>query len=258
MDLCTVTNRKYIKNAINLVNSYKINSYNKNVFIYCFDMSNEQIKYVSTIYKEINFLPVPKICDYAYNPTVFFYKVYALNDCINKSNGFMYSDATNVFNRFVDIKQHLLQDSMFLPYNHKYLLNKYWTTNKCFEKMNCISAKDATQYWAGFQTYIASDNNKKFIQEMYDCMLDPDIALPDTSVKKPDGEQSLCLEHRQDQSVLSILIHKHNRHHEYNEERQQLYGDWMTYLIFNKEYKYDIKNCVLSARESKIGKFRFL
>jgi hypothetical protein len=32
----------------------------------------------------------------------------------------------------------------------------------------------------------------------------------------------------------------------------------MTYLIFNKEYKYDIKNCVLSARESKIGKFRFL
>jgi hypothetical protein len=258
MDLCTVTNRKYIKNAINLVNSYKINSYNKNVFIYCFDMTDEQIKYVSNVYSEINFLSVPKVCDYAYNPTAFFYKVYAINDCINKSNGFIYSDATNAFNRFVDIKNYFIDDSLFLPYNHKFLLNKFWTTKKCFEKMDCDSAKNTTQYWAGLQVYVSTEKNKLFTQQMYNYMLDPDIALPDTSVKNPDGEKSICLEHRQDQSVFSLLIHKHNRHQEYNEERQMLFGDWMTYKSFNQDYKHDIKNCVISSRESKFGNFRFL
>ena len=76
MDLCTATNEKYITSVINLINSYKINSYNKNIFVYCFDMDGDKIKILSENNKHINFLTVPKICEHAYHPTVFFYKTY--------------------------------------------------------------------------------------------------------------------------------------------------------------------------------------
>lgn len=258
MDLCTVTNKRYVKNAINLINSYRVNSYNQKVYFYCFDMNQEEIKNLSELYKEITFLEVPKVCDWAWSPTVFFYKAYALNDCINKSDGFIYSDATNVFNRFVDIKKYLIDDSLFLPYNHERLLNKYWTTKKCFEKMSCNSAKEMMQYSAGFQAYISTEENKKFVHEMYNYMLDPDVALPDTSIKKPDGPNSDCIEHRQDQSVFSLLIHKHFRHQRYNHERQLLFGDWLTYSSFDSSYRHDMKYMAMSSRESKFGNFRFL
>jgi hypothetical protein len=258
MDLCTVTNNRYIKNAINLINSYRVNSYNQKVYFYYFDVEKEQIQTLSETYKDITFIEVPKVCEWAYKPTVFFYKTFAINDCINKSAGFIYSDATNVFNRYVDIKNYLIDDSLFLPYNHERLLNKYWTTNKCFEKMDCQSAREMMQYSAGFQAYISTEENKEFTQEMYNWMLDADVALPDTNVKRPDGLDSPCIEHRQDQSVFSLLINKHFRHQRYNHDRQLLFGDWMTYKSFNQDYKHDIKNCVISSRESKFGNFRFL
>jgi hypothetical protein len=258
MDLCTATNEKYITSVINLINSYKINSYNKNIFVYCFDMDGDKIKILSENNKHINFLTVPKICEHAYHPTVFFYKTYAINDCINKSNAFIYSDATNVFNKFEYFEKYLIDDSLLLPCNNEILTNKYWTTQKCFEKMDCQAAKNTPQYWAGLQAYISTNENKKFVQKMYEYMIDPEIALPDTSVKYPNGEKSPCIEHRQDQSVLSLLIDKYNRHQKYNEKRQSLFGDWMTFKMIDQSYQHDIENCIISPRESKFGYYRFL
>ena len=258
MDLCTVTNKKYINNVINLLNSYKVNSYNKNIFVYCFDMEQKEIDQLNKNYTDAQFLFVPRVNDYAYHPTVFLYKVYALNDCINRTDSFIYSDATNVFNRFVDLKKYLIDDSLLLPYNSEKLTNAYWTTKKCFEKMDCHTAAIMNQYWAGFQAYCSTEENKLFLKQMYDYMLVPEIALPDTSIKKPDGIDSICIEHRQDQSVLSLLIDKHFRHQKYDHERQLLFGDWQTFSIFNNGYAHDINNCCLSSRESKFGNFRFI
>lgn len=258
MDLCTVTNNKFIHNAINLANSYKINSYNKNVYVYCFDMSVEQINILQQTYQDINFKFVPKIVDYAYDPTAFFYKAYAINNCIKISNDLIYSDATNVFNKYVDIKSYLEEDALFLPYNNQQLTNQYWTTNRCFEKMNCKSAKIMPQYWAGFQVYLKTHENINFIQEYYDYMTDAEIALPNTSVKNPDGLSYPCLEHRQDQSVYSLLIHKYFRHQKYNFIKQQLFGDWTTFKVYDSSYKHDLENCCLSSRESKFNVLRFL
>jgi hypothetical protein len=258
MDLCTVTNKRYVKNAINLINSYRVNSYNQKVYFYCFDMNQEEIKNLSELYKEITFLEVPKVCEWAYKPTVFFYKTFAINDCINKSDGLIYSDATNVFNRYVDIKNYLIDDSLFLPYNHERLLNKYWTTNKCFEKMECNSAKNMMQYWAGFQAYMSTKENKQFVQEMYNYMLDSDIALPDTTKNTPDGINATCNQHRCDQSVLSLLINKYFRHQRYDHNRQLLFGDWQTYQSFDNNYRHDMLYCALSSRESKFNNYRFL
>lgn len=258
MDLCTVTNKKYLKNVFNLVNSYKINSYNKNIFIYCFDMSDEEIETISHTYEQYRFIKVPKVVEYAYDSTTFFYKCFAINDCIKKSSFFAYSDATNVFNRLVDIERYLIDDSLLLPYNHNKLTNLYWTTQRCFEKMNCVEAAIMPQYWAGFQVYKSTNDNVKFISEMYKYMLDADIALPNISIKKPDGDNAPCVEHRQDQSVLSNLIHKHYRHQKYDVERQNLFGDWQTFISYEPNYKHDLKNASLSSRESKFGYFRFL
>jgi len=256
MDLLTVTNKKYIKNAINLINSYKVNLYNKNVFLYYFDIKEEEIDYLQKNYRHIHFLKIPKVCEYAYNPTVFLYKVYAISDCIDKTNGFIYSDATNVFNSYVEIDKFLIEDSLFLPYNNNRLLNKFWTTQKCFEKMECNTAKVMPQYWAGFQVYKNTADNRKFTKEMYEYMLDPEVALPDTSVKNPDGILSDCIEHRQDQSVLSILIHKNFRDQKYDHEKQLLFGDWQTFKDFDNNYVHSL-NCCLSSRESKFGYFRY-
>lgn len=258
MDLCTVTNKKYLKNVFNLVNSYKINSYNKKIFIYCFDMSEEEIKTLQQTYQSYYFLHVPKLVSYAYNPLAFFYKVFAINDCISKSDAFMYSDATNVFNKFVEIEKYLIDDSLFLPYLDKKLTNEYWTTKKCFEKMKCNDAKIMPQYWAGFQIYKGTSENKAFTQEMLEYMKIDEVALPDTSVKYPDGVSQPCIEHRQDQSVLSLLIHKNFRHQYYDFEKQQLFGDWQTFKYFNSQYSHNIAECFLSSRESKFGNFRFI
>ena len=228
------------------------------MILYYFNINKEEIYKYNKLYPDISFIEIPKVCEYAHNPTVFFYKVYAINDCINKSNKFIYSDATNVFNRFVDINAYLIDDSLFLQYNNKNLLNKFWTTEKCFKKINCDFAKIMPQYWAGFQCYKSTKENKLFVKSMYDFMLDPEIAMPDTSIKKPDGLYADCIEHRQDQSVLSLLIYKNFREQKYNHEKQQLFGDWQTFKMFDSRYEHNLENCCLSSRESKMGYFRFL
>ena len=114
------------------------------------------------------------------------------------------------------------------------------------------------QYWAGFQVYRDTEFNKSFVTQMYDYMLMKEVALPDTTIKRPDGPTGLCVEHRQDQSVLSVLIHKNNRHQFFDLEKNNKYGDWQTLINFNKNYKHDFSKMVLSPRESKFGNYRFL
>ena len=93
---------------------------------------------------------------------------------------------------------------------------------------------------------------------MYDYMLDPLVALPDTTVRRPDGPSSPCIEHRQDQSALSLLIHKHNRHQFHDVVKNNKYGDWQTFVSFDRDYKHNFDEMILSPRESKFGNFRFL
>ena len=65
----------------------------------------------------------------------------------------IYCDAANCFIRKYDIESDLIDDSLFMRYNHPMLSNQYWTTKKCIEVMGCESANEECQYWAGFQAY---------------------------------------------------------------------------------------------------------
>ena len=221
-------------------------------------MSQEDINNLQNSYQSIIFINIPKVVEYAYDPTTFFYKSYALYECSKISKAFIYSDATNVFNRKVDYYQYLIDNSILLPYNNIKLINKHWTTKLCLNKMNGNSYKEMYQYWAGFQVYVCDEENKNLIKEMYEAMCDKDIATPNTSIKYPDGTNEDCVEHRQDQSVLSLLIQKNYRNQYYNHERQQLFGDWQTFYSFDNNYRHDLNNCALSSRESKFGNMRFI
>ena len=260
MDLCTVLSENFIPQAVNLIHSYMINSYAEKAHVYYFNTEKEKLNvFHNTFGNKVVLKEVPNDCPHAYNPRVFYYKTYAISDClVNNNQDIIYSDSSNCFIKKHNIKEDLRDDAIFLPYTHPALSNKYWTTKRCFEKLEAQDAVDSTQYWAGFQVYKNNLRNKSFVSEMHKAMKDSEIALPDTTVSKPDGALSSCLEHRQDQSVLSLMIHKHNRHQNFNYLINNRYGDWQTMQYFDKAYVHNFKQMVLSPRESKFGQFRYL
>tara|TARA_R110002072_G_scaffold301667_2_gene481930 strand:- start:4145 stop:4936 length:792 start_codon:yes stop_codon:yes gene_type:complete len=261
MDLCTVISERFIPQALNLIQSYRVHSYDHNIYVYYFNTNREKLNiFVELFGDRVKLIEVQNVCEHALSPRVFFYKVYAIRDCLlNHSNGFIYSDSANCFVREAkDIHNHLIDDSLFLSYPYEGLTNKYWTTKACFTTINAPGADFMPQYWAGFQVYRKTQININFVNELYDYMLLPAVALPDTTTKKPDGSTEACIEHRQDQSALSLLIHKNNRHQFFNVEKNNLYGDWQTFVDFDNTYEHKFDKMVLSPRESKFGKFRFL
>ena len=261
MDLCTVISESFIPQAINLIQSYKVFSYNQNVYLYYFNTNKKKLDIFKKVFREqVKLIEVENACTHALSPRVFFYKVYAINDCLtNHSNGIIYSDSANCFVKEAkNIHNHLIDDSLFLSYPCEGLTNKYWTTQACFKTMETVGAEFMPQYWAGFQVYQKTDKNVSFVNKLYDYMLMPEVALPDTTIKHPDGHGQPCIEHRQDQSALSLLIHKNNRHQFFQIEKNNLYGDWQTFVNFDSAYQHQFDKMVLSPRESKFGKFRFL
>ena len=231
------------------------------IFIYIISIfDKEDLSVFKQFGKQVTLIPVENVCDHALSPRVFFYKVYAIWDCMhNRSESFIYSDSANCFIReATNIHNDLIDDSLFLAYPYERLTNKYWVTKECFSVIGSFGAEMMPQYWAGFQAYNRTKENLRFVQEMYDYMLDPRVALPDTTIKRPDGNNSPCIEHRQDQAVLSILIHKNFRHQNFNISINSKYGDWQTFRDFDSSYRHDFDKMILSPRESKFGKFRFL
>ena len=261
MDLCTVISERFINQAQNLIQSYRLLSYNKNVFVYYFNTDEKKLEEFTEIFgDQVKLIPVENVCEHALNPRAFFYKVYAIKDCLkNHSGDLIYSDSANCFVRdATQIHNELIDDSLFVTYPYKGLTNQYWTTKKCFEVFGALGAEIMPQYWAGFQVYKKTQANIDFVSEMYEYMLDPAVALPDTTIKRPDGPNSPCIEHRQDQSALSLMIHKHNRHQFHDVNKNNKYGDWQTFVNFDRDYKHDFDKMILSPRESKFGNFRFL
>jgi hypothetical protein len=261
MDLCTVISENFIAQALNLVQSYRQMSYNKNVFVYYFNTDKKNLNIFKHLFgDQVKLIEVKEVCEHALSPRVFFYKVYAIKDCIeNHSEAIIYSDSANCFIRDAkDIHNDLVDDSLFLSYPYEQLTNKYWTTKACFNAIKSIGSEIMPQYWAGFQVYVKTDNNLNFVNNLYDYMLLKEVALPGTTIKKPDGEDGLCIEHRQDQSALSLLIHKNNRHQFFDPIKNNKYGDWQTFVSFDQSYNHNFERMILSPRESKFNNFRFL
>lgn len=261
MDLCTVISERFIPQALNLIQSYKINSYNKKTYLYYFNTERTKLSiFNETFGDSVELIEVDKVCEHAHSPRVFFYKTFALYDCfLNRTDELIYSDSANCFIRPTDtLDRDLVDNSLFMVYPYSGLTNQYWCTQKSISIVGAMGSEIMPQYWAGFQAYKKSYKNVKFVKDMYEHMLDPNMALPDTTVRYPDGPSSPCIEHRQDQAVFSLLIHKHNRHQPFDPVKNTKYGDWQTLREFDRNYNHDFNKMVLSPRESKFNNFRFL
>tara|TARA_R110000824_G_scaffold73866_5_gene187997 strand:+ start:6304 stop:7101 length:798 start_codon:yes stop_codon:yes gene_type:complete len=261
MDLCTVISQKYIPQALNLIKSYNFYSDKEKVFVYYFNTAPESLKIFNQLFgNQVVLRQVEEICPHALDPLTFVYKAYAINDCLlNHSRSMIYSDSANCFIKTTEpLQEDLVDNSLLMSYPHHGLTNEYWTTKKCFEKLESPAAEIMPQYWAGFQVYQRTPDNILLVTELLNYLKDPDVALPNMKEKRPDGAAAKCIEHRCDQSVLSLLIHKHNRHQLYDPEKTLKYGDWQTIVEFDRTYRPDFSKRVLAPRESKFGQFRFL
>jgi hypothetical protein len=258
MDLCSVFSENYILSAVNLVKSYIINSYNQKIYLYYFNCNKDKLSIFEKFGNNVILLPIESDIEYAYNPKAFFYKIYAINDCSKRSDCFMYSDVTNCFiQNATNIHLDLIDNCLFLAYPYERLTNKYWTTKKCFEVMDSSFSEMMPQYWAAFQAYKMDTENRLFIDDLYSYGSNKDCILPEVGVKKPDNND-ICIEHRQDQSILSLLINKYNKHQFYDINKDNKYGDWQTLSFFDESYKCDLTKRILSPRESKFGNYRFI
>ena len=261
MDLCTVISERFIPQALNLIKSYNFYSDGEKVYVYYFNTNTSSLKIFNQLFgKQVILREVKEVCPHALDPLTFVYKAYAINDCLlNHSRSIIYSDSANCFIQSTSpLKRDLVDSSLLMCYPHPGLTNDLWTTKKCLEKLQAPGAEIMPQYWAGFQVYERTEANLLLVSEMLEYLKDPDVALPNMKVKRPDGPQGRCIEHRCDQSVLSLLIHKHNRHQFYDPEKTLKYGDWQTIVEFDTTYKPDFRKRILSPRESKFGQFRFL
>lgn len=264
MHLVTVSNENYILNTLNLFKSYEINSFNHKKILYYFNVKEEKLKFLQKYIKNLELYQIPKINDYIFNTKIFLFKSYALSKEIDKGDGFIYSDSANCFVK----KDNFL--SLYLLNNNKLLLkypeeikkNKFFTTKKCFKLLDCDSEqfKESHQYWAGFQIYKFTEENKILLNKQYEYMLDKDVAFPESCVERPDGSLSDCWFHRNDQSVLSLLIKKYNMSEPFSFDLFNKYGDFYTVfnhdLTFKANFSYD--NILMHARDSKINGYRFI
>ena len=259
INLCTVANDTFLPNASNLIKSFFNFLPNSTVYLYTFGEKEPTDLAKKLPEGNIVITHIPKVCDYIYHPRVFFYKSYALKDCMEKCEGIMvYSDSTHCFLKDPTlITSDLIDDCLFLPYQHPSLRNKFWTTKQCFKEMSAEEAIDKPQYWAGFQSYRKTSKTISFVESIYNFMLNPLVALPPSLIRHPDGAHNPCIEHRQEQSVLSLLIDKESLHQPFSVQKNAKYGDWPTIQAFDPLYGYDESLMVLSPRESKRGIFRY-
>ena len=261
MLLATVTNDKYFFNAVNLIDSYKVNSFNKQIMFYTLDLNDKYREYLKKRYgSQVIIEEIPKACDHAHSLTTFFYKASAIRSAMQKDHDFIYSDATNEFVKFTtDLRRDLKRRSgrIILPYGHEMLKNKYWTTKSCFKRMECTETrfKEAPQHWAGLQIYSANEENKNLVEEVYQYMLDIEIAGPQVGIKYPDGQDSPCIEHRCDQSVLSILMEKYGMVEDFDVDLAHKYGDQQTLMDFNQSYRPRIEEVVIFSRKTKFNDY---
>jgi len=238
MNLITVTNGKFLDRALNLIGSF-LEVFPKNeVFLFYFPpINSEKIEKIEKINRllQVQAVPVDKVCEHAHDPNVFFFKSYALYQGYLKSKEpVIYLDSAFVFLRYPDgfLERLDKYSRVLIPYpQDTNFENDKLCTEKAFELLGCTEEryKKANHYWAAIQAYKHTDENLAFLQENYNSMLNIEIAGPSNLLSFPDGRNSPAKSHRNDQSVLSILIEKYGYQQPFD-EFSQAYCDIDTLL----------------------------
>lgn len=234
MNLITTCSPFYYGTAKKLVDSFRIFYPDDMAIVYYFGGSAPNIG-------ADEYIEIPKICEHAHLGTHFFFKTYAMWHAMNLGVPFIYLDSRHRFLSQPKEIESALQTKgrFFVQYPNSHIIVnrdtvrfnlKCVTTQKCFENMGCNEPryKDALSYWAAIQAWIPTEEHVKFANEFLEHMKHPNIAGPSNKIWKPEPSNPECLCHRNDQSVLSILIEKYGWHQPYSDDIWMKYGDFHT------------------------------
>lgn len=265
MHLYTVTNNVFAPCVFNLIESYRINSCNSKIYVIYFDLEQRYINLFKNKYgQQVELIRVEEECEHAYNPRFYFPKAFALKTAFNNKKPFMLCDASNAFVSKTHELEYLLEKNtrFFIEYPEQIFKNKYWATEKSLDIMKCNndSFKNAQSYWSGFHAYMPTEENLEMIYEQYVHMLNPEIAGPSNLLKYPEVLNTTCIAHRNDQTVLSIMIQKYNFNQKFDMNKYSRYGDLQTAQVMLPDlYSQINKNLIcLYSRYSKFNNFSFI
>ncbi len=237
MNLSLVTSQGFRWHAINLIESYRQNGPNKQIVFCYFDIEQKFLDKVAQLYGgQVVMREVEQVCPHACNHHFYFFKTFALKAAADLNEDFLYLDAAEAIVKNTAHLQGLLAERsrVFVQYPRiPFFRNARWTTKACLKKLDCEDAGslEAHQYMGGFQAYRRTPENWSHIAEMYRLMQDPEIAGPENVRINPDGN-GVCQAHRNEQSVLSLLINRNNWHQPFDPKHFMRYGDYPTLATY--------------------------
>jgi hypothetical protein len=236
--LITSCNQKFLDKAVKcLTSSFEIDdSIKYTIYLFGNDVINIQIPDFIFVKK------IPKDIKNLNNPYLFAYKYWAILDSFLENENVIYTDSTHYINKLLSsIPNFYFNDCLLLRYKDGQFPIKNWTTKRCIEQLDGDNYLNNSQIWAGFQAYKNTAKNKEFINNILNLCLDENISGPNPSIYKPDNSD--CLYHRNDQSILSIEAIKNNIYPEFNESIDLRFGDYQSVRVFYpNEYLGDFKN----------------
>lgn len=240
MNLATVADKRYFIPAVNLIaSSFEFVAAKRAILcIFGEDMPRKWVDAVCAFYgPRIAICPVERLCDHAWRQGWFFFKAYALNAAIQEGEPFLYTDAASCITWPTEELETLLSERtrLFVQYPQiPAFENRNWTTRNCLKAMDCEEERylAAHQYLGGVQAYLPTSENAAHIKEYLRLMQDPNVAGPDNTVECPDGSDG-CRAHRNDQSVLSLLIERNGWHQHFDPEFFLKCGDPRTLEFLN-------------------------
>jgi hypothetical protein len=142
------------------------------------------------------------------------WKPYIILDCMRKINHgdlLIYSDVgIEIIKEISPLIEICIAQNGILLFGAHGKLNRIWTKRDCFIMMGCDSEKyyNSEQLSAGFQIYIKNDRSIQFLEEYLHFCRKKEII---TDIQNTLGLDNLpeFIDHRHDQSVLSLLAIKH-------------------------------------------------
>jgi hypothetical protein len=236
MDLVTACNDLvFYRNAMKLIDSFHKFYPESKVYLCVF---GEMARLVGTKSEGFEIIEIPDDCGHAWNPRFYCFKNYAYKIGMDRcSDSFIWLDARiRLVSRLIEVEDALEKETRFFdqyPHLEFYKIKNY-STALCVNKLGL--SQEEISGWYGYQSmiqaYKKTEKNKEFIETMLKYMRDPEIAGPSNYTEKPDGPDSYVRHHRNDLSVLSLLIPRFGFDQPYDVEKSRRYGDRATYTQF--------------------------
>lgn len=143
-------------------------------------------------------------------PKQYAWKPFVIKDAGSRGDRVLYMDAgVMALKDLKVIYDRIAENDIFLVGDSH--LNRDWTHDMCFRIMDATEAeRNANQIWAGLQGYRVNGRFQRYVDEGFTFSCIKSVVFGDRA------------NHRHDQSIYSILAHRHGA----PQEDMRIYGEW--------------------------------